>query len=413
MPETIELSVNNLVLRALPQLPLSKSLSNRHIMLHAVSGGKIALPELSDAHDTKALLEIIKHLPSKANAGDGGTTFRFALAYLAALPGYEGILTGTSRLCERPQQVLIDGLRALGADIQCLDREGFAPVSIRGRQLRGGELEIDASVSSQYASALMLIAPMMEQPLNLRFRGELVSLSYLKKTQIIMQQGGVEWDLSSTAALLVKNALHPFALQPEADWTAASYWYSFAALAERADVNIKLLKTQSVQGDRTVAEVFRLFGIESVENQGGMQLLRTNARVDFFRFNAVNNPDIVQTLVVTCVGLKIPFEITGLQTLVNKETNRIDALCKEMAKLNVQLEVEENKTLSCMNPQPDFSRTLVIETYNDHRMAMAFAPLVYKVYTLAVRNPSVVDKSYPNFWRDVREAGVNLAMWDD
>jgi 3-phosphoshikimate 1-carboxyvinyltransferase len=413
MPETFELSVHSSVLRARPQLPLSKSLSNRHIMLHAVSGGKIKLPELSDAQDTRALLEIITQLPSKANAGDGGTTFRFALAYLAALPHYEGVLTGSSRLCDRPQQVLINALRELGANIECLENEGFAPVLIRGRNLKGGVLEIDASVSSQYASALMLIAPLMKERLNLRFKGELVSLAYLQKTLHIMQQCGVQWELNSNSAQLISNKLHLFDLQPEGDWTAASYWYAFAALAERSDVFIKHLKFQSIQGDRIVADVFRQLGVESLETAEGIRLVRNGRAVDFFMYDAINNPDIVQTLVVTCVGLKIPFEITGIQTLVNKETNRIEALRIEMAKLNVMLEVENNSSIRCLNPQPDFTRTLIVDTYNDHRMAMAFTPLVYKVYKLAVRKPSVVDKSYPNFWRDVREAGVQFAYWDD
>jgi 3-phosphoshikimate 1-carboxyvinyltransferase len=413
MPETIELSVNIDRLRAQPTLPLSKSLSNRHIMLHAVSKGKIALPELSDAHDTQVLLSIIKECPVNANAGDGGTTFRFALAYLAACPGYEGILTGSERLCERPQAVLINALRDLGADIRCLEKEGFAPVAIRGCQLSGGDVEIDASISSQYASALMLVSPLMQKPLNIRFRGSAVSLSYLHKTQRLMQQCGISWELNAEHAQLTEWQWNTATLKPEADWTAASYWYAFAALARRSEIFIKNLSIQSEQGDRIVAEIFRSFGIDSHETPEGIKLVRTGNGVDFFRFDAINNPDLVQTFVVVCVGLQIPFEISGLQTLVNKETNRIEALCVEMAKLKVHIEVEGNRVMRCMNPKPDLSRTLIVETYNDHRMAMAFAPLVFKVYKLAIRNPSVVEKSYPSFWRDVREAVIQQVVWDD
>lgn len=413
MPETIELSVHTDLLRATPNLPLSKSLSNRHIMLHFVSGGKITLPELSDAHDTQALLSILRNLPTHANAGDGGTTFRFALAYLALQPGYEGVLTGSERLCERPQAVLINALRDLGADIRCIENEGFAPVAIRGRQLSGGGVELDASISSQYASALMLVSPLMTKPLNIHFRGNAVSLSYLHKTQRLMQQCGISWEVNTENAQLTEWQWNAATLKPEADWTAASYWYAFAALAGRSEIFIKNLSIQSEQGDRITAEIFRSFGIDSHETPEGIRLIRTGTCVDFFRFDAINNPDLVQTLVVVCVGLQIPFEISGLQTLVNKEANRIEALCAEMAKLKVHIEVEGNRVMRCNHPKPDFSRTLIVETYKDHRMAMAFAPLVFKVYKLAIRNPSVVEKSYPTFWRDVREAGIQQVVWDD
>jgi len=413
MPETIELSVHTHLMRATPDLPLSKSLSNRHIMLYFVSEGNIALPQLSSAQDTQNLLSILQNLPTHANAGDGGTTFRFALAYLAASPGYEGIVTGSERLRERPQAVLINALRALGADIRCLEKEGFAPVAIRGCQLSGGDVEIDASISSQYASALMLVATRMTKPLTIRFRENVVSLSYLHKTQRLMHQCGIIWEMNSEYARLNECRWNSAELKSEADWTAASYWYSFAALAGRSEVFIKNLSLQSEQGDRVVAELFQSFGIESHETPEGIKLIRTGTCVDFFRFDAINNPDLVQTFVVLCVGLQIPFEISGLQTLVNKETNRIEALCVEMAKLKVHIEVEGNRVMRCLHPKPDFSRTLIVETYNDHRMAMAFAPLVFKVYKLAIRNPSVVEKSYPAFWRDVREAGVQQAVWDD
>jgi 3-phosphoshikimate 1-carboxyvinyltransferase len=228
-----------------------------------------------------------------------------------------------------------------------------------------------------------------------------------------MQQCGIIWEVNAEHAQLTEWQWNAATLKPEADWTAASYWYSFAALAGRSEVFINNLSIQSEQGDRIVAEIFRSFGIDSHETPEGIKLVRTGNGVDFFRFDAINNPDLVQTLVVVCVGLQIPFEISGLQTLVNKETNRIEALCSEMSKLNVRIEVEGNRVMRCMNPKPDFSRTLIVETYNDHRMAMAFAPLVFKVYKLAVRNPSVVEKSYPSFWRDVREAGIQQVVWDD
>jgi 3-phosphoshikimate 1-carboxyvinyltransferase len=413
MPEIIELSINSDLLRASPNLPLSKSLSNRHIMIHFVSDKRIALPELSEAQDTQTLLFILQNLPTNANAGDGGTTFRFALAYLAANPDYEGVLTGSDRLCQRPQSVLINALRSLGADIRCLEHEGFAPVAIRGKKLSGGIVELDASISSQYASALMLVAPRMEKPLIIRFIGRAVSLSYLHKTKRLMQQCGISWELNEYQAQLSECHWNTAILKPEADWTAASYWYAFASMASRSEVFIKNLHLQSEQGDRIIAELFLQFGIESHESSEGIKLIRSGSCVDFFRFDAINNPDLVQTFVVLCIGLQIPFEITGLQTLVNKETNRIEALCKELTKLGVSIEVEQNSVMRCHNPKPDFSKTLLVETYKDHRMAMAFAPLVFKVYNLVVRNPSVVEKSYPGFWRDVREAGIQQTIWED
>ena len=413
MPETFELSLHRSTLKVKPQLPLSKSICNRQLIIQYVSGQKVRAGEVSDADDSRLLEEILRTKPRSAFVGAGGTTLRFAMAYFAATDGTEITLHGTARLHERPQAPLIEALRSLGAEITCLEREGCAPVHIKGKKLKGGTIELDTSISSQFASALLLVAPLMAAPLKINFKGEATSLPYLQKTVSMLRLAGVEMELNNHFAGLQSVQWKDIHLKAEHDWTASSYWYAFAALNRHSEVVLEGLSSSDLQGDKALMEIFESLGVCSSETREGIILKSEGASVSSFSYDASSNPDLVQSLVVAFAALSMPFEITGLNTLVNKETNRIVALQTELAKLNVTLESDGLNYLRCSLPRPDFSKTLIVDTYEDHRMAMSFAALVGKVYRLAIRNPSVVNKSYPNFWTALRLAGVGITVWDD
>ncbi len=409
MPETLELVSATRQIQAIPRLPGSKSISNRLLMLEAVSGGAIRPGSLSEADDTQRLLKICRELPANAEAGHGGTTFRFALALLASTPGYQGTLGGSVRLNERPQASLIEALRSLGADIRCLQNEGFAPVSIQGKALHGGQLHIDATVSSQFLSALLLIAPRMHKGLELFPTAEIVSPGYLEMTLRLLEQSGARVERRESSIYVGPGEWKNTSIEVERDWSSASYWYAFMALCSKGSVLLEGLHFSGLQPDEACAEAFRSLGVNSEPCPEGIRLRRTERHSTHFKWDGSESPDIVQTLVCVCAGLGIQAEFTGLKTLRIKETDRLAALQNELRKIKVGVELEGDHRLLLNPSQADYSRTLIAETYNDHRMAMAFAPLVLRCYRVAIRNPEVVNKSYPGFWRDVREAGVQFA----
>lgn len=412
MPETLELVSSTRTIHAQPQLPASKSICNRLLVLEQVSGGAIIPEIISDADDSQKLHQILSNKPNFADAGDGGTTFRFALAFFAASENYSGILTGSERLRERPQHLLIEALRSLGADITCLEKEGFAPVKINGRKLNGGKLTIDANVSSQYITALLLIAPLLKSPLEIELHGELVSASYLEMTIDILRKSGVSIDYSDKKILVGQANWNAGVFPVERDWSAASYWYAILALANRGTVFLRGLNLESLQGDAICAGIFENLGIKSDQGNEGVRLSKVPVNTSQIDLDANSFPDLVQTLVVVCVALKIKARITGLKTLRIKETDRLSAMQQELRKIKFELNIQGDDQLECSGLSPDFSKTLIVETYNDHRMAMAFSAMVTVVYKLAIRNPEVVSKSYPNFWKDIRESGISFAEWE-
>lgn len=409
MPDTLELVSSSRQIQAQPHLPTSKSISNRLLVIEAVSERAIQVAQLSDADDTRRLSSICRNLPQQADAGHGGTTFRFALCLLAATPGYQGVLTGSARLCERPQKALIDALRKLGADIECLEKEGFAPVSIKGKELQGGSLPIDAGISSQFLSALLLIAPRMQNGLRLIPNGDLVSPGYLNMTLHLLEKAGATVERDDHSIFVGPGTWIPQVIEVEPDWSAASYWYAFTALSAKASVFLKGLRFSGLQPDEVCAEAFRSLGVESEPEVDGVRLRKSWTVVSCFAWDGKESPDIIQTLACSCAGLGIPAVFTGLKTLRMKETDRLSALQNELKKIKVKVEVEGDELMRIDPSDADYSRTLIAETYHDHRMAMAFAPLVLRCYRVAIRNPEVVNKSYPGFWRDVREAGVQFA----
>ena len=410
MQRTIELVSSSSSISGTIDLPASKSISNRLLILEAISNDVIRGIGYSDASDTRILKELITQLPTSANAGAGGTTFRFFLAYLASLDGYEGELTGSERLMERPVAPLVDALRLLGADIQYQHKEGFAPLIIRGKQLKGGKIPIDASMSSQFLSALLLVAPLMENDLILEPQGQIISQPYLQMTIDLMLQCGFHIEQSETSirvqAIIPTKSVE---IAIEKDWSAASYWYSMVALSHDADITLSGLHLNSIQGDAHCAEIFKEFGVETIETESGIRLEKTQVKQSDLFIDCIKTPDLFQTYVVTASALKLNVHFSGLQSLRLKETDRIAAVCYELSKMEVAFEHPAAHEIIINSQNFRFDQPYSIETYEDHRMAMAFTPLVLKIPSLIIQHPNVVKKSYPTFWVDIQKVLKTLS----
>lgn len=397
------------------KLPASKSMSNRALIINALSGGKISPENLSDCDDTQVVIDALKDMPRVIDVKAAGTAMRFLTAYLAVRGG-EHVITGTERMKHRPIGPLVDALRYLGADIEYTEQEGFPPLRIQGKPLKGGYLEMPGNVSSQYISALLMIGPVLKNGLELKLTGTLASRSYIDLTLCTMQQFGAEAEWSDIDTLAVK----PIPYQPheyyiESDWSAASYWYEILALSGHRDNTflLKGLTDGSKQGDSVARYLFSLLSVKTIVENGdhphtdGMRITRHVRTLPKLEYDFINSPDLAQTFVVCCAVLDIPFLFTGLSSLQIKETNRIEALKTELRKLGYVIKDQNGSELfwdgeKC---EPTFEP---IDTYEDHRMAMAFAPAAVKFPGLRINHPEVVSKSYPHFWDDLRHAGFQV-----
>lgn len=374
-----------------PALPASKSISNRALILNALAAKKRKLINLSEADDTRVLRRALASASDTIDIGAAGTAMRFLTAYFAMTPGTR-TLTGTARMKQRPIGILVDALRELGADIAYVEKEGFPPLRIAGRRLHGGTLRLPANVSSQYISALLMIAPHVEGALKLELEGEVMSRPYIDMTRRMVE----EWQVDLPTPYCV-----------EADWSAASYWYELVALSPCADFRLRLrgLRQNSLQGDSRVSAFFLPLGVETEYTDDGVLLSKGKVAAEALHLDLSGQPDLAQTLVVTCALMAHPFRLGGLQSLRIKETDRVAALARELSKLGVSLRVEhtaeEGLVLSGDGKSPTVPASPVpISTYDDHRMAMSFAPAAVLFPGLTIEHPEVVTKSYPNFWRE-------------
>lgn len=399
------------VLKGEVKLPLSKSECNRMLIIRAITGTDVPLPEISDAEDTISLRRMLEKLSGHEDGdtydvGPAGTSMRFLSAYLSSVPGVFA-LTGSSRMKQRPIGILVKALEELGADIEFPEKEGFPPLKIFGGPLKGGKIEMDGSVSSQFVSALLMIAPTMHNGLVIRFNGPIVSRPYIDMTIRIMERFGVSpvWDgdtLSvSNQHYEIDDAEKQFRVEP--DWSAASYWYSMAALADEADIFLPGLHKESLQADSVCALLFPFLGVSTSFEEKGIRLTKNGYRPGAFAFDFEDCPDIVQTVAVTAAALKIPTLMCGLNTLRVKETDRISAVKNELAKIGVNCEEPGSGMLEVKTFNGNMQSPLSISTYEDHRMAMAFAPLAIKYPGLIIENPGVVKKSYPGFWEELKK----------
>lgn len=383
----------------------SKSISNRLLIINALTPIGLDVKGLSTSDDTQTLVKFLKNRPSLMNVGAAGTTMRFLTAFLATHEG-NFILTGSERMTERPIGILVTALKSLGANIKYLDKDGFPPLQIVGSRLKGGKVQIPANVSSQYLSALLLIAPSLENGLCLNLSTPVVSEPYLTMTLKILEHYGII--VKRPHPQTISIAAQPFQPRPlriEADWSAASYYYALAALASTADIKLKGLFPNSLQADSVLPTLMKQFGVTTTFTEEGIHIQKTTVDLpDMFRFDFNSCPDIAQTLVVVCAALKIPAEIEGLSTLQHKETDRTAALKKELDKMGIFFKQKDNRwVLSFLKTRSNLTNIPVFDTYHDHRMAMSFAALAM-IYEngVMINNPDVVTKSYPKFWSDLK-----------
>jgi 3-phosphoshikimate 1-carboxyvinyltransferase len=391
-------------------LPASKSISNRALIIRALTDSSFTIRNLSGCDDSRVLEEVFQSSDSAFDIGHAGTAMRFLTAYLSGSPG-EWTLTGSERMKQRPIKVLVDALLQLGAKIGYLENEGYPPLRISGFPLKGGIIELDGSVSSQYISALLMIAPTLEGGLNLRLKNRITSRSYIELTLKLMEKFGIWHSWRNKEISVPEQPYIPVEYSVEADWSAASYWYELLALSQSGTFTLKNLTLSGLQGDEAVSHWFTGFGIETRETEAGIQISR-NKEIQPHRIflNFHENPDIAQTMAALCVAKGIPFHFTGLETLKIKETDRIAALQQELRKFGALLTEPregEMKWDGIIHPEM-IQEKPVIETYNDHRMAMALAPLALNGKPLIINNPQVVTKSYPGFWDDLRKAGFQI-----
>ena len=398
------------------QLPASKSISNRALIIYALSGGRNLPENLSDCDDTEVIIDALRYMPDEINIKAAGTAMRFMTAYLSVMRGTH-IITGTDRMKHRPIAILVDALRRLGANIEYVGEEGYPPLKITGKKLAGGFLEIPGNVSSQYISALLMIGPMLKEGLTLQLTGEIISRPYIDLTLWMMGEFGAEAEWSSADTITVDHK--PYKGRDyyiESDWSGASYWYEMVALSNDRNAEVRLtgLMDGSMQGDSTSRYIFSLLGVKTIfetQTKGVPQMvtLKKNGRgVTKLEYDFVNAPDLAQTFVVTCAALDIPFHFKGLATLKIKETDRIEALKREMAKLGYVIHDTNDSELYWDGERCEPQLELGIDTYEDHRMALAFAPYAMKQEGLIINNPQVVTKSYPKFWKDLKSTGFEI-----
>ncbi len=415
--QAIRLSKPDRLLRGHIRLEGSKSISNRALIVLALANADPApyLSHLAGARDTHTLQRLLTQKASTYDAGDAGTTFRFLTAYLATRPGTQ-ILTGSARMQERPVGALVHALRSLGADIQFLEKDGFPPLQIgepKNLGLASREVRIQADTSSQFLSALLMIGPYLPQGLVLIPEGPLVSRPYLEMTLGLMRYFGAQVEWQNDQIHVAPGAYQPRPLIVEADWSAASYWYSLAALADQVDLRLDGLFADSWQGDSVLAKMMEAFGVQTTFEKDGLHLTKSGiGQKPIFERDFLDCPDLAQTLAVVCAGVGRQGVFTGLETLAIKETDRIAALRTELAKVGVSLsklparfsKKQPDRVFYLLDGQAHWATTPRFHTYDDHRMAMAFAPLGL-LQPVEIEHPEVVAKSYPLFWEHLAEVG--------
>ena len=399
------------------ELPASKSVSNRALLLQALCPrSRYGISNLAVCDDTDHMLQGVEDKRAGASLidiGATGTAMRFLTAYLAITEG-ETVITGSERMQQRPIGVLVEALRTLGADITYINKEGYPPLRICGKRLQGGSLEIEAGISSQYISALLMIAPCLAEGLTLRLKGNIASRTYIELTLDLMRRYGAvaEW-VDGHTIRVSPGTYEDIPLTVEADWSAASYWYELAAIAAHlghdVDITLSALTPHSRQGDRVVAQLFEALGVKTVYTEEGARLFGGDFQLSSFNFplekDFTHCPDIAQTLAVTCCLLGIPYIFKGVHSLRIKETDRVAALIAELRKLGFVLRAEGDELLVWDGTRCEPEEHPVIATYDDHRMAMAFAPAALCYEGLTIEHPEVVTKSYPTFWEDLKRIG--------
>lgn len=377
----------------------SKSESNRLLILQQFFPN-LDLLNISDSDDTKHLQEALSSKESTIDIGHAGTAMRFLTAYFSAQEGREVVLTGSQRMQNRPVKILVDALLSLGADISYENKDGFPPLRIKGKKITQNRVQIQGNVSSQYISALLLIAPTLENGLELELLGKITSIPYIKMTLDLLQQLGIKsiWE-GNTIHIAPKKMIDSKTIVVESDWSSASYFYSMLAFREKTKVKLSSYRKNSLQGDNSLIEIYKHFGVTTSFDEHSIILSNDKTtNKNPLILNLANSPDLAQTIVVTCFGLGIACDLTGLHTLKIKETDRLVALKNELEKLGATVEIS-NESLH-LKASKNINKNVEIATYDDHRMAMAFAPLALKV-PICIKDADVVTKSFTSFWEDL------------
>lgn len=411
---TVELKRREKKISGAVSLPGSKSISNRALIMAELAGSKTRIHDLSEADDTVMLQKHLNFLRTCGSSGiptifdveNAGTVARFLTAFLVSHEG-QWLVTGCKRMRERPIGSLVDGLVALGAKIRYTRETGFLPIHITGREIHGGTITIDTSVSSQFVSAILMIGPYLEEGLKIKLHGDTVSKPYIAMTIAMMEEFGakitVEDNLISVEPLLYREVSY----QVEADWTSAAYWYEAAALSEKADIFIPGLKRDSIQGDRVLPEIYTHFGVNTKFEADGIRITSSSRKSSGFSYNFSSCPDLALSVITTCAALKTPCEFTGVKTLKFKESDRLKSLADELVKMGALLHSKDDWCALDFSKKIKAEANPVFYSHHDHRLAMSLAPLVLLHPQLQIVDAHVVAKSYPGFWSDLQ--GLNFA----
>jgi len=401
------LKASSLQLPASISITGSKSETNRLLLLQALFPN-LTLANTSNSDDSEVMQKALKGNQEVVDIHHAGTAMRFLTAYFAVNEGREVVLTGSQRMTERPIKVLVEALQQLGAQISYEKEEGYPPIRIKGQKITANKVSIPANVSSQYISALLLVAPKLENGIELTLEGEITSIPYIKMTLALLNEIGIETHFTGNTILIkpLTTSPKPQTLTVESDWSSASYFFSLVALSNEASISLSSYKQSSLQGDSALVKIYEQMGVKTHFDENKMTLVKQpNFKFERLNLDLNNTPDIAQTIVVTSLGLGIGCHLTGLHTLKIKETDRLEALRIELTKLGAKISVtNDSLTLEATH---HINSNVKIATYNDHRMAMAFAPLALKV-PIEIENAEVVSKSYPDFWEDLRSLGFEI-----
>ncbi len=394
-------------------LPTSKSISNRLLIMEAIAGESFGIHGMSEAEDTQRLLKLLRHIkvcgvsdiPLIVDTGNAGTVMRFLLALLA-FDSQRGLLTGCERMRNRPIAPLVEGLRALGAHIEYAEHAQYPPLRIQYAELSGGTIEVDASQSSQFVSALMLIAPYLEGGLQIRFKGKLVSRSYIEMTARLMEQMDASVSLSDEQIIIQEGSYAAASYEVEGDWSSASYWYQMVSLSKNGEVFLEGLQQDSLQGDSVLPDIFEKLGVTSKFEKGGLSLKKSFTMAETFNYDFSSCPDIAPSVIVSCAAHRIKAEFTGIDHLKYKESDRIASLQEALKPLGVVFKEDGEKLSLEYASSKRSAEPIVFHSRGDHRMAMSLAALVLVYNQVQIKEPKVVQKSYPGFWEDMKRLGI-------
>ncbi|HEY3402834.1 MAG TPA: 3-phosphoshikimate 1-carboxyvinyltransferase [Ohtaekwangia sp.] len=405
MSTNLHITRTNVLQGTASLLPASKSINNRALIIKALAGGTSELHNLSDANDTQLMLRLVNSNDKVIDVEDAGTTMRFLTAFFA-VSGKNKVLTGTSRMKERPIGILVDALRKIGAEISYLEKDGYPPIETKGfTAQKSSSIQIRGDISSQFISALMMVAPTLPSGLTLEFVGKVGSRPYIEMTAAIMKHFGVSSQLLADRVIITPQKYKAASFTVESDWSGASYWFAFAALADKAEILLPKLSLQSLQGDSVIVKIMDKLGVNAAMEDNLLKLTKKDHQNEII-WDFTHCPDLAQTVAVVCVAKGIKGSFTGLESLRIKETDRIAALQNELRKIGGDL-IEIDNAHWTVKPSSQLPSSASFATYKDHRMAMAFAPLA-TLMNVEIENRDVVRKSYPNYWNDLKSFGFDI-----